>query len=54
MYKISQAHKVDGEFIMFDEQTPQEEAQGLLETVMFNSDIVRESKLSDMRQSVQS
>lgn len=45
---------VDGEFVSFDEQTAEQEAQGLLEVVMLNSDIIRESKLSVIREKVQS
>lgn len=43
----------DGKLVMFDEQTREQEKQGLLKTVFLNGKLVRKTTLAEIRQRVQ-
>lgn len=43
----------DGKFVMYDEQTREQEQQGLLETVFLDGELVKETSLAEIRQRVQ-
>jgi nicotinic acid phosphoribosyltransferase len=46
--------QVDGEFVMYDNQTRSEEAGGLLETVFEDGRLIKQTSLSNIRELVQS
>ena len=39
----------DGRFVLYDQQTPEQETEGLLETVFINGEITRETTLQEIR-----
>lgn len=46
---LLRVEKIDGDFVMFDNQTREQEAQGLLETVFVNGNLTRTTTLEEIR-----
>lgn len=49
---LLRVERIDGQLVQFDQQTPEQEAQGLLETVFLDGELIRTTTLSEIRQRV--
>ena len=49
---LLRVEKEDGKFVLYDQQTPEQEEQGLLETVFIDGHLIKETSLEEIRQRV--
>lgn len=49
---LLRVEKEDGTFVLYDQQTKEQEQQGLLETVFLDGKLVKETSLQEIRQLV--
>ncbi len=49
---LLRVERIDGQLVQYDQQTPEQETQGLLETVFLNGKMVRTTTLNEIRQRV--
>lgn len=50
---LLRVEQIDGKYVLFDQQTPEQETMGCLETVFKNGNLVKETNLNEIRQRVE-
>lgn len=50
---LLRVEQIDGKYVLFDQQTPEQETMGCLETVFKNGNLVKETNINEIRQRVE-